>query len=55
MAVERFKCCENIEVLAKELGVPVRPYIDGRKRVSGQRWRRTANREVPRIKASERD
>jgi hypothetical protein len=27
MAVERFKCCENIEVLAKELGVPVRPYL----------------------------
>lgn len=22
MAVERFKCCENIEWLAKELGVP---------------------------------
>jgi transposase-like protein len=22
MAVERFKCCKNIEVLAKELGVP---------------------------------
>jgi Zn-dependent peptidase ImmA (M78 family) len=22
MAVDRFKCCENIEVLAKELGVP---------------------------------
>ena len=22
MAVERFKCCENIELLAKELGVP---------------------------------